>query len=401
LRVISPLISHESKTTCWDSPLNNKRYRVDRGLPYGWQKYKNEEGAAYYVDHLNQFSCLVDPRLLTDNVFELPSVYHIKKTNTMTTRFRPLSRGTSVMAGVDLSRRVAIVTGANSGLGFVTALRLAEKGAHVILACRHMTRASTALAKIQNLVPDAKAEVMELDLASLHSVREFAVSFQKRHLPLHILVLNAAVFGMPFTRTVDGIETHFAVNHLAHFHLANLLADNLRDSAPSRVVVLASESHWYTTTDPTVPLHISTLPRPPKHTYTPVTAYGASKLCNLLFAFEFHRRFSADGVCCHAVHPGNLLATNLTWNAGILYRVSVLLARPFTKSLEQAAATILYCAAHPSLERVSGLYWYECQPVEPSPDALDPELADGLWGFSHQLIHERTRLSDSSGSEPL
>ena len=92
--------------------------------------------------------------------------------------------------------------------------------------------------------PDAKAEVMELDLASLHSVREFAVSFQKRHLPLHILVLNAAVFGMPLTRTVDGIETHFGVNHLAHFHLANLLADNLRDSAPSRVVVLASESHW-------------------------------------------------------------------------------------------------------------------------------------------------------------
>lgn len=93
--------------------------------------------------------------------------------------------------------------------------------------------------------PDAKVEVMELDLASLHSIKEFAVSFRNRHLPLHILVLNAAVFGGPLSKTVDGVETHFAVNHLGHFHLATLLSDNLRDSAPSRVIVIASESHWW------------------------------------------------------------------------------------------------------------------------------------------------------------
>ena len=87
-------------------------------------------------------------------------------------------------------------------------------------------------------------------------------------------------------------------------------------------------------------------------------------------------------------------------SASILFLLSPLPSLLFCPQ-EQAAATVLYCAAHPSLERVSGLYWYECQPVEPSPDALDPELADGLWGFSHQLIHERARLSDSSSSEPL
>ena len=85
---------------------------------------------------------------------------------------------------------------------------------------------------------------MELDLASLHSIRNFAASFQKRHLPLHILVLNAAVFGGPLSHTVDGIERHFAVNHLGHYYLANLLIDTLRESQPSRLVVVASESHW-------------------------------------------------------------------------------------------------------------------------------------------------------------
>ena len=152
----------------------------------------------------------------------------------------------------------------------MTALHLAEKRAHVILACRHMMRASAAVARIQRAVvshphtptpshphtptsshphtltqPDARVEVMELDLASLQSVREFVTAFQNRHLPLHILVLNAAVFGGPLTKTVDSIETHFAVNHLGHFHLATLLADSLRDSAPSRVVVVTSESHWW------------------------------------------------------------------------------------------------------------------------------------------------------------
>ena len=86
---------------------------------------------------------------------------------------------------------------------------------------------------------------MELDLASLHSITNFATSFQKRHLPLHILVLNAATFGGPLTYTVDGIEQHFGVNHLGHFHLTTLLTDTLKSSAPSRVVVLTSESHWY------------------------------------------------------------------------------------------------------------------------------------------------------------
>ena len=188
----------------------------------------------------------------------------------------------------------------------------------------------------------------------------------------------------------------------------------------------------YTTTDPTASLHITNLPRPPKHTYTPITAYGASKLCNLLFAFEFHRRYSSDGVSCNSVHPGNLLATNLMWNAGIMYRLSTILARPFTKSLvcvcvcvcviylssfllaslpysflppslsffqEQAVATILYVAAHPSLANISGLYWYECHPVEPSHDALDSELAEGLWNFSQKLISDKIAgTSDVSSS---
>jgi WW domain-containing oxidoreductase len=394
-------LNHESKTTCWESPLSQRRCRVERGLPYGWQKCTDEEGSPYYVDHINQYSCLVDPRLLSDSVFELPATYQVRRTDTVPTRFRPLSRAPHIMEGVDLARKVAIVTGANSGLGFATALHLAEKGAHVILACCHMTRATAAMTKIQKVVPGAELEVMELDLASLHSVQDFTAAFQKRHLPLHILVLNAAVFGGPLSHTVDGVERHFAVNHLAHFHLASLLTDALRDSAPSRVVVVASESHWYTTADPSAPLHLSSLPHPPRQTYTATTAYGASKLCNLLFAFEFHRRFSSDGISCHSVHPGNLLATNLTWNAGIMYRLSVLLARPFTKSVEQAAATILYCAAHPSLEGVSGLYWYEFQPVEPSPDALDPDLAEGLWNFSQKLIRERLGTSTSGNSDEM
>jgi WW domain-containing oxidoreductase len=335
-------LHHETKTTCWESPLTHQRYKVEKSLPYGWQKYTDDEGFIYFVDHLNQYSSAVDPRLLTDTVFDLSTTYHIKRTNTVAVRFRPLVRAASVMEKIDLSQKTAIVTGGNSGLGFRTALHLAARGAHVILACRHMTRASTAVLQIQCSVPDAKVEAMELDLASLHSVQNFADTFQQRNLPLHILVLNAAVFGGPLSLTVDGIERHFAINHLGHFYLTNLLSGTLERSAPSRVVVVASESHWYTTTNPTTPLHIPSLPHPPKHTYTPITAYGASKLCNLLFALEFHRRFSLKGITCNAVHPGNLLATNLTRDAGILCRLSLLLARPFTKSVVSFGERVLH-----------------------------------------------------------
>lgn len=196
----------------------------------------------------------------------------------------------------DLKGRTAVVTGASGGLGFVTACELARHGARVVLACRSQRRGEEALDRLLRQVPEARAELMLLDLADLASVRAFAADYGDR--PLDVLVNNAGVMAVPRSRTCDGFETQFGVNHLGHFALTGLLLDRLLGAPRARVVTVSSLLHLLGNVD----LHDLNSER----RYRPWLAYGRSKSANLLFTHELARRARRwDGrLTAAAVHPG-------------------------------------------------------------------------------------------------
>uniref|UniRef100_UPI003AABECE0 WW domain-containing oxidoreductase n=1 Tax=Centroberyx gerrardi TaxID=166262 RepID=UPI003AABECE0 len=273
-------------------------------------------------------------------------------------------------------------------LCFETAKSFALHGAHVILACRNLSRASKALSLIQQEWHKARVEAMMCDLASLRSVKEFAESFKAKKLPLHILVCNAAVCTQPWRLTEDGLESTFQICHLGHFLLVQCLQDVLRRSAPARVVVVSSESHRFTDlVDPCGKVDLALL-SPPQKDYWSMLAYNRAKLCNLLFSNELHRRLSPHGVTCNAVHPGNMMYTSIHrswWLMTLLFT----LARPFTKSMQQGAATTVYCAVAPELEGIGGMYFNNCFRCLPSPQAQEQSGAASLWELSERLVSER------------
>ncbi|WP_328538904.1 oxidoreductase [Streptomyces sp. NBC_00344] len=246
----------------------------------------------------------------------------------------------------DQSGRTAVVTGANSGIGFVTALELARRGAHVVLACRSEARGTEAEARIRREVPGASAEFVPLDLADLSSVREFAAGYTADRLDL--LINNAGVMALPYTRTADGFETQFGVNHLGHFALTGLLFPKLLATPGARVVSLSSGFHALSNID------IGDL-NSERH-YRRWIAYGRSKTANLLFVHELARRLTAAGsdVVAAAAHPG-YADTNLQ-TAGVRMegrrnaeRVAELGNRLMAQPAEAGALPTLYAATSPGV----------------------------------------------------
>lgn len=233
----------------------------------------------------------------------------------------------------DQTGRVVIVTGGNSGLGFETAKALAAKGATVILACRNLTKAQAALEKIRQAVPQAKAEVMPLDLADLASVRAFAQQFQEKYTQLNILVNNAGVMMTPQGETKDGFETQFGSNHLGHFALTGLLMPALRATHRARVVNVSSMMHRFGRMD-FDDLHS-------QRKYDPTRAYGQSKLANLLFTRALNDYFACEGINAVATsaHPG-WAATNLQAHEARAAQMN----RYFAQSAQAGALPVLYAA---------------------------------------------------------
>ena len=313
----------------------------------------------------------------------------------ITSRFGPKSTAAEVVAGVDLSNRSAIVTGASSGIGVETARALAMAGASVTLAVRDVA-AGRAVADDIDCTAKVPTRVEALDLSSLASVRGFVGGWGDR--PLDILVNNAGVMAPPFGRTADGFETQFGVNHLGHFLLATLLAPKLIAAAPSRVVVLTSGAH-----------HISDIdfddPNYERRTYEPFAAYGQSKTANNLFAVGFTRRFAELGVVANAVMPG-AVHTNLGRHIDVemMRRLGWLDENGQPRGLDfktpaQGAATSVWAAVAPELTGRGGLYLEDCQQAPPwSADApligvkdysLDPGRADRLRTLSEALTGVR------------
>jgi NAD(P)-dependent dehydrogenase (short-subunit alcohol dehydrogenase family) len=295
----------------------------------------------------------------------------------------------------DLSGKTIIVTGGNSGIGFGAASEFARKGAQVVLACRNMEKAQSAAVQITNAHPQAAVEALELDLADLKSVRNFAKGFHANHRRLHVLCNNAGVMALPYRRTADGFEMQFGTNHLGHFALTGLLLDLVTGTAGARVVTASSGAHrmGYMRFDD---LH-------GERGYWEWSAYGQSKLANLLFAFELQRKADRAGARLTSVacHPG-YAATNLQgagprmrgfwiteWAMGFANLM-------FAQSAAMGALPTLYAAAAPEVEGgdyigPDGLGELSGHPVKVSCSsaARDPASAARLWELSEELTGVR------------
>lgn len=276
--------------------------------------------------------------------------------------------------------KVALITGGNAGIGKETAIGLAKLGATVVITSRNAERGRDALAEIKQRSGSDRVDVMQLDLASLASVRSFADAFLARYDRLDVLVENAGLVLGSRNVTEDGFETTFQVNHLGHFLLTELLRDRLVASAPSRVVVVASDAHKSARRG----LDFDDLQ---SSRYRSFNVYAKSKLANILFTRELARRLDGTGVTANVVHPGFVASRfGRDGDLGMLGKVTMPLMRPFALNAEQGARTSVYVASDPALEGVTGTYWVRCAPVSPSDAALDDDAARELWERSVAMV---------------
>lgn len=278
-----------------------------------------------------------------------------------------------------VKNKTVIITGANCGLGKATALELAQRGARVILACRDQEKAHKALVDIRSKSNSGVLKVMELDLASFDSIKKFADEFMRSEDRLDILINNAGVFQCPFMTTKEGFEMHFGVNHLGHFLLTKLLLEKLKQSAPSRIVVVSSALYKRGNLD------FDTI-NSEKH-YDKSMAYKNSKLANVLFTRELNKRIQSTGVSVYAVSPG-MVWTNLGRYMSLnWWKIAALapLAWFFIRTPRQGCQTILHCAISEEAELESGSYYRNCEREDFAKVAEDEGVAKRLWDVSEKL----------------
>lgn len=277
-----------------------------------------------------------------------------------------------------LSGRVALVTGANTGIGLVTARELARQGAHVFIACRSAERAQAALQRIRAASGNAQVELLALDLGDFDSVRQCAQTFLARDLPLHLLVNNAGLAGQRGL-CKSGFELAFGVNHMGHFLLTQLLLDRIKASAPARIVTVASRAHYRA---PGIDWQAV---RRPTATWLTWAEYCVSKLANVLFSAELGRRLAGSGVTSYAVHPGVVVSDlwrGVPWPLRPLIKLAMI-------SAEEGAATTLHCATSLEVTHETGLYYDQCRSRTPSRPARDASLAQALWQHSEEWIAQQ------------
>jgi NAD(P)-dependent dehydrogenase (short-subunit alcohol dehydrogenase family) len=321
----------------------------------------------------------------------------------MANGFGATSTTEDVLAGKDLSGKRVLVTGVSAGLGVETARALVAHGAHVVGAARDIAKAERATSAIHAETANGGGfELVELDLASLASVRACADTLNADGRPFDAVIANAGVMRTPFGHTAEGFETQFGTNHLGHFVLVNRIAALIAPGG--RLVNVASSGHRYSDVD----LDDPNFERTP---YDPMIAYGRSKTANILFAVEFDRRHRTRGVRATAVHPGGI-KTELGRHMEpdeldkVVAQINAQLAAdgqpPFQwKTIPQGAATSVWAAFVAPAENVGGRYCENCQvaqiveglvnPVSPGvrPYALDPKRAKALWARSEEMVGER------------
>ncbi len=300
-----------------------------------------------------------------------------------------------VLEGIDLTGKLALVTGGSSGLGAETARALASKGARVVLTARDVAKGEGVAAGIRESTGNDAVDVEELELDSLESIRAFGRRFLEKHDRLDLLVNNAGVMACPYATTKDGFELQLGTNHLGHFLMTGLIAPALLKGAPARIVNLSSRGHQQGRVD-FDDLGFETRP------YEKWEAYGQSKTANVLFTVELERRLGERGVHAYAVHPG-VIPTELSRHMGqedfehVRKRSTGGGSGPMKlKTAESGAATSVFAATAPELEGRGGLYLEDCHVAAVNDEAtaregvrsyaVDAEAARRLWSVSEELV---------------
>jgi retinol dehydrogenase-12 len=278
-------------------------------------------------------------------------------------------------ADVEMSERVAIVTGANSGIGKETARALAAMGMHVFITCRNQAKGQPVVDEFREQTGNEKVECLAMELGDFDSVRRCAADFLERDLPLHLLVNNAGI-GVQRGITESGFELAFGTNHLGPFLFTGLLQERLRKSAPARIVVVASVGH---TSAKGIDFEAATKTT---KSQSGSNEYYTSKLANVLFSTELARRLEGSDVNTYSLHPG-IVATEV-WRR--FPRPITWIAKQFMLSIEDGAKTSIYCATSPKVAGDNGLYYDTCATKQVSELARDESLASELWERSEKWV---------------
>ncbi|MCS5636740.1 MAG: SDR family NAD(P)-dependent oxidoreductase, partial [Myxococcota bacterium] len=263
-------------------------------------------------------------------------------------------------------------------LGKAAAFDLAEMGASLYLVARNEEKGVETRNAIQNRFPEARIELAIGDLASLADVRRIAEDFNARNEELDVLFNNAGVINQQRRTTIDGYEETFAVNHLSHFLLTNLLLGRLREGQPGRVVSTASGAHRFGGRLDFEDLQSG-------GSYGTFSVYGRSKLANILFTRELARREAGAGVTANCFHPG-FVGSDFSKNNGAWARVMMSLGAPFARSPQKGAETGVYLCSSGEVAQTTGGYFYDMKATEPASNALVAGDAEKLWEISEQLV---------------
>lgn len=291
-------------------------------------------------------------------------------------KFNKRTTAEQVTDGIDLSGKVAVVTGVNSGIGNETARVLALRGARILGTARTLEKASEACNTFGNAATPVECELE--DLSSIRSAIDTVGSSTDR---IDILIANAGIMALPKLETVNGLEKQFATNHIGHFLLVTGLLALIKAADSARIVIVSSAAHRQA---PAGGIEFDNLDG--GKGYSPWRAYGQSKLANVLFANELARQLKDDGVSVNSLHPG-VIATNLGRYMNPLIGMAFGLFGFWTmKNVGQGAATSCYLAAHPDVKDVTGRYFSDCREANPLALARSEDLAKQLWDKSEQLV---------------
>ena len=274
--------------------------------------------------------------------------------------------------------KICLVTGGTNGIGKATAQALAKLGATVVIVGRNAPKTAQLVEEIRIASGNNKVDSLLADLSSQQEVRKLADEFKSKYAHLHVLLNNAGGFFMQRQLSVDGIETTFALNHLASFLLTNLLLDILKASAPARIINVSSDAHA------SGKIEFDNLQG--ERNFRP-SAYDNSKLANILFTMELARRLEGTGVSVNALHPG-FVATGFAKNNGKVIAALVSLFAPLVaRSPAKGAETSIYLASSPKVEGMTGKYFYDSQVISAAPQATDMVVARKLWDASNEIVH--------------
>jgi NAD(P)-dependent dehydrogenase (short-subunit alcohol dehydrogenase family) len=273
--------------------------------------------------------------------------------------------------------KIALVTGANAGIGLETARGLAQQGFEVVLLCRSQASGLEAQRDIQATTGNPHVRLMLCDLSSQKDIRRFVAEFQAIYPALHVLVNNAGAFFSEMKKTEDGIERQWAINHLAPYLLTRLLLDQLRAAGHARVVNVSSNGHYRGVID------FEDLEGEKK--YDGLKAYTQSKVGNVLFTRSLSQRLADSGITVNALHPGVVRTSIGNKNSSGFAHIVWRMMKPFMISVVKGAETSLHVASSPELEGVTGKYFVKCQVKWPSRYSQNDDLAERVWALSAKM----------------